>query len=346
MTPLQIENLRDFLRAPGPCVTIFLPAYRPGEQTLHSTATLLRNFTQEAARRLETSREGRFLEPLRAMASDPRTDEGCHWARALLLAPGIFETIFLREGALPKLYTGDRFHVLPLLDELSLPPEFYILKISRKHAGFFRVQFSIEALPIPGNLPDNVNGFLNLDKPDHDRENRSSAGPAASRRIRFGTGSERGTESESGAYYRAVDRAMAEVNPKRPLFLAGVEEETALYRSVASSANPLAGTIRDSAPDQETIDEAYATLRKAALDRAMKSLEDARDRLAPARFSTELGTITSAAREGRVLRLFVRSGVDEERINATLLETLIHGGEAVSVPAEKIETPLAAALRY
>lgn len=227
MTPLQIDKIRELVRFRAPCVTIFLPNYRRGDQALNSSAKLLRNLAQDAGRRLETShvpaREiEELLAPLRSMAEDPRADEGCHWPRALLRASGAFETIFLRQPAAAKTFAGPRFHVLPLLGELNLPSEFYVLKISRKHAGFFRVQYSVEPLPMPGHLPDNLTDFLNLDKPDHDRENRSFAGPGANRRIRFGTSAERETEPESASYYRALDHAVRELNLKAPLILAGV----------------------------------------------------------------------------------------------------------------------------
>lgn len=351
MTPLEIEKIREVVRSPGPCMTIFLPAYRPGGQMLHTPSMLLRNFVQDAARRLETSHVARremddLLQPLRAMEGDPRTDEGCHWARTLLRAPGVFETIFLREPVAAKSLIGERFHILPLLGELNLPAEFYVLKISRKNAALFRAQFSLETLPLPGKLPDNVVEFLNLDKPDHDRENRSAAGPSAGRRIRFGTGTERETEPGYVAYYRALDGALREFKPKGPIILAGVEVETTLYREVSSETNLLAGTIGDIAPDQETIELGYTILRAAAFERVAKSLAQAKERLAPSRFTVNQAIILDAAAEGRVARLFVRSGADEDAVNVAVVETIRHGGEAAAAPAEKMESPMTAALRY
>ncbi len=332
-------------------MTIFLPAYRPGEQTLHSTARLLRNFVQDAARQLETSHLAKrdadaLLQPLRAMADDPRTDEGCHWPRALLRSSAAFETVFLRQPVAAKSLTGERFHVLALLGELNLPAEYYLLKISRKHAALFRAQFSLEALPLPANLPDNADDFLNIQKPDHDRENRSSAGPSANRRIRFGTGAERETEPDYAAYYRALDSALHELTRKAPIILAGVDQETALFRELSSEASLLAGAIGDGEPGQETIERGYALLRAAALERVTKSLNEAKERSAPSRFSVNPEIILDAAAEGRVARLFVRSGVEEHALNVAAAETIRHGGEALLAPAEKMESSMAAALRY
>ena len=351
MIPLEIEKIRELVRSPGPCVTIFLPAYHPGEQTLHSTARLLRNLVQDAAHQLETSHLARrdadaLLQPLRAMADDPRTDEGCHWPRALLRSPTVLETIFLRQPAVAKSLTGERFDILPLLGELNLPKEFYLLKISRKHAALFRAQFSLEALPLPANLPENADDFLNIQKPDHDRENRSSSGPGANRRIRFGSGEERETEPDYVAYYRALDGAMHESARKAPIILCGVDEEIALFRDVSSEANLLVGAMGDGEPGQETMERGYALLRAAALERVAKSLNEAKERSAPSRFTVNPEIIADAAAEGRVARLFVRSGVADHALNIAAVETIRHGGEAFMAPAEKMESSMAAVLRY
>ncbi len=346
VTPLEIGKLREIARCSGPCVTIFLPAYRPGDQTLHSAARLLRNFVQEASRALGVPPDGDLLQPLSAMARDAGTDQGCHWPRALFRCPQCFETVFLREAAPAKCFAGGRIHILPVLGELHLPPEFYLLRVSRKRAGFFRVRFSLEPLPMPGHLPDNVDAFLNLDKPDHDRENRSPAGPAANRRIRFGTGAPRETDPESAAYYRALDRAIQELHPKAPLILAGVQEEVAVYREVSSHPELVAGAIGENSSDEEVVGRGYAMLREAAIERGVRELAEAFHRLAPARLLTEPKAASAAAAEGRVARLFVRAGAGDELINAAAVETIARSGDVQLLPRERMEHPIVAALRY
>jgi hypothetical protein len=74
------------------------------------------------------------------------------------------------------------------------------------------------------------------DQPDHDLENRSAAGssPGAMRRIRFGTGSGRETQhSYLAEFYKKVDHGIHELlnTHGSPLLLAGVDEDTALYRA-------------------------------------------------------------------------------------------------------------------
>lgn len=352
MTPLQIERLRELVRFSGPCITIYLPAHRPGEQTLHSPARLLRNFVEQAERALETfPLDGRqrddLLQPLRAMAQNPATDEGCHWPRVLLRAADVFETVFLREPAAARVIAGRRFHILPLLGEMDLPAEFYVLKISRKTAALFHGDFSLEPFPLPPGVPARIDDFLELEKPDHDLENRSG-GRAPNRRIRFGTGSERETEpAYLTDYYVAVDRGVRELARQAPMILSGVEEDIALYRAASAGANLLSEALRDVPPDRETMERCYAILRGAASRKTAELLAEARERLAPARFTHDTGAIASSAAEGRVARLFVRAAADSEELNAAAVETLRHGGDAlIASPAAMAEATAAAALRF
>jgi hypothetical protein len=335
-----MDRLRELVRHDGPCITIYLPARRPGEQALHSTARLLRNLTQDASHQLETS-SGDLLQPLRALAEDPATDQGCHWPRVLFRAPEVFETVFLRSPSAPRGYTGRCFHILPLLEELCLPAEFYVLKISRKDAALLRAQFTLEPAPFPAGVPATVDEFLELDRPDHDLENRNAAGPGPNRRIRFGTGAERET-AHLADYYRALDRAMHE-SVHAPLILSGVEEDTSLYHSISSDPNLAAAALRDS----ESVETGYAILRAAAKKQADAALAESSERLAPARFTRNLEIASAAASEGRVARLFVRAGEDDDALNLCAVETLRHGGEVFPVTAESLgDARSAAMLRY
>ena len=48
---LQLEEIHELIRSPGPCVTLLLPPYRPGEQA-KPMATVMKSDLQEAARQL------------------------------------------------------------------------------------------------------------------------------------------------------------------------------------------------------------------------------------------------------------------------------------------------------
>jgi hypothetical protein len=94
------------------------------------------------------------------------------------------------------------------------------------------------------------------------------------------------------------------------------------------------------------VERGYALLRAAAFERVVKSLNEVKERSAPSRFTVNPEIILDAAAEGRLARLFVRLGVEEHSLNVAAVETIRHGGEAFLAPAEKMESPMAAALRY
>ena len=94
---LQLPKIQELARCSGPCITIFLPPFRPGEQAPGAASTMLRNFVQEAASRLETlpreplDKHGveDLLEALRGLEGSPTIEEGCHWSRAFFRAAGV-----------------------------------------------------------------------------------------------------------------------------------------------------------------------------------------------------------------------------------------------------------------
>jgi len=350
MKTLSIDTIRELIRLSGPCITIFLPSYRPGGQTLRHPSTLLRTFIQQAERELpglnlDLKQINDLLKPLHAMVADTATDHGSHWPRAILLSPGTFETFYLREAVVPRCVTGTSFYLPPLLSELSLPDVFYALKISLKQAALFRAQFSLEPLAIPGKVSGELAGFLELNEPDHALEIRSTVGHFAGPRVRFSTATDRETfQSHLADYYRAIDHALRELSPK-PVILVGVAEDTSLYRQVTSDPNLADGTIEEHAPDQEILERGYAILRAEAAERAAQLMAE-KERMGPSRFTVDQQIVVERAEQGRIESLFLRVGADDETSNLAAVETIRHGGKIFALPAATMNTPAAAELRY
>jgi hypothetical protein len=191
--------------------------------------------------------------------------------------------------------------------------------------------------------------------------NRSAAGPStgAMRGVQFGTGSKRETRhAHLHDFYRAVDRGVSELlRPNNaPLILGGVGEDTAIYRSVSTYANLLGpgihGSLGATMPPAQILHHAHDIAlfdfqRRAALDMAVL-----KERLGPARFSTDLQSILRAAVEGRVSDLCLdengqRMGTfdgkvfggranwhDEDLLNVAAVETLRRGGAVYSLPSQ------------
>ncbi len=331
-----------------------LPPLVPGEKTRESAGALLRDYTREAEARLtrlgaSQVRIKALIEPLEQLAADPATAEGFHWSRAILRSPEVLEEFLLRQPADGGVTVGDRFQLLPLIAEAELPAEFYLLKLSKKYAALEVVQHDQRAglrlspVWLPA-MAQTLDEFLALDIPDHDRENRSMGG--GERKILFGTGSERETQhSHLSDFYKHVDRRLAKV--LQPVVLVGVEEDTALYRSVSADPHLTAESIQRSPDDgvtgNELIRRGVDLIRTATLQSNLKACELAKERMAPARYLENLDTIAEMAALGRVARLYSPENSREAKLNVALIDTLLHGGEAHALPAGG---PVGAVLRY
>src|SRR5260370_38499000 len=91
---LRLETIRETLRSSGPCITILLPPYHPGEPQA-PPATLLNDDIKAIERELgeqtlENSVRAELLQPLRSLA-DPLLNTGAHWGRSVFCSPTKFD---------------------------------------------------------------------------------------------------------------------------------------------------------------------------------------------------------------------------------------------------------------
>jgi hypothetical protein len=377
---LKLETIHELIGSPGPSVTFVLPPYRPGEQS-KPMAALIKSNLHEAARQL-TERNipeaviNDLAAPLEQLAADPDLSGGSHWGRVIFRSPDTFRQFALTESVKPALHVGGCFEIRLVLPELHLPAEFYVLKLSKKDVEVFRCAgLRAEPLKLPSGVPATLEEALAFKEPDHDLENRSSSGRSTGSMhgVRFGTGSGRETQSTYLAdFYKAVDRGVRELlgaAGDAPLVLAGVDEDTVIYRTINRYPNLLARSIygsRGPALLDEILPQAYAIVRSDCIERAARALLDSKERVAPARFSTGLSTILRAAVEGRVARLYIDQAArmlgvfegtrrggrwnwgEEDLLNVAAVETILQGGLAFELPTGRIPdgAPVAAILRF
>jgi hypothetical protein len=365
---LQLEEIHELIRSPGPCVTLLLPPYRPGEQA-KPMATVMKSDLQEAARQLAQrgipdSITRDLLEPLEQLGADPELSAGSHWGRVIFRSLDTFRQFAVTEPVKPSFHVGGCFEIKPILTELHLPAEFFLLRLSKKKVEVFRCAgLRAEPLKLPAGVPETLEEALAFKPPDHDLENRSAAGssPGAMHAIRFGTGSGRETQSAYLAdFYKAVDRGMRELlsaSSDAPLVLAGVDEDTVLYRMVNRYPNLLACSVHGSpggSVEHDTLRQAYSIVRSDCTERAVRVLHDSKERVAPGRFSTSLNTILQSAVEGRVASLYIDEAArmfgvfegtrrggrwnwgEEDLLNIAAVETILQGGLAFQVPTSRI----------
>jgi Bacterial archaeo-eukaryotic release factor family 3 len=377
---LQPDGIVKLAAAQGPCITILLPPYRPGEQN-KPMAALLRTYCQEAerqlaARKIVESEAVDLLKPLMRLTEDPQFAGGSHSGCVIFRSAEIFANLDGIAPVQPGLTVGACFYLRPVLADLHVPAEFYLLRLSQKDVELLRcVGARAEPVQLPKGVPRTLDEALAFRPPDHDLENYSTAGNSAGsmRGVQFGTGL--GREKAHGHvadFFKAVDRGVHELlrGGRAPLVLAGVDEDAIIYRSVSEYAHLLKESIQGSAntplSEDEVVRRAYTIVRADSTERASAGLMEFKERMAPPRFSTEQDAILRWAVEGRVGWLYINQdaqvfGVfdgirragrvnwgEEDLLNAAAVETMRQRGLVFTLPDSKMpdNAAVAAVLRH
>lgn len=374
---LQLGIARETLEAAGPCISILLTPYRPGDPS-GSPAAIVKSTVQDAGRQLAArgrsqSDTEELLAPLRRLEEDPSFASGANWGRAIFRSPGVFEQFRLVQSVQSSLTIAGSFVIRPIAAELMRPPAFYVLGLSKTAVRLLRCSgLDAELAPLPPGVPATLAEALEMERPDHLLENRSSAGgtSGAMRRVRFGMGSDREKEHAHLAdFYKIVDRGLQKLlhKPGIPLILSGVDEDTAAYRAGSGYGSlmrtGISGSLDAERDQPEILERAYSILWADARERRAAELRAAKERASPARFSTEPDKTLRLAFEGRIAQLYVnesessigvferdryRSWGKEDLLNLAMVQTLVHGGEAHTLPAAMIpeQSAIVGIMRY
>ena len=345
----------------GPCITIIVPAHHPGAQEGSRRAlvhALVRKAGEEMARSRFGGRATELLAPLEEIAEESGVDGGGA-GFAIFRSPETTARYALAGNPIEKIVIADRFYLAPFVADAFAPHEFFVLGLSRKHLRLLRyVNGEAQEMTLPAKVPASLEAAGGFDQPDHDLENRSSAGPAAMRGVRFGTLSDREAHHEYLHHFFAlVDRGLKTTLNGKPLLLMGVHEELAAYRKVAKHAYIFTpdwvGNI-DFLTPSEVAAHAAEAVRAHCSFLAERVLAEYREMPDRGRTLSDIDAVRRAATEGRVHRLCVRAGTElpgasgDDAINAAIVETLRAGGELFVLPQDKMaaDEPLAAILRY
>ncbi len=382
MEPLEKDTIAELMNTAGPCLTLLIPPYRPGEPS-QPAAALLKMDLQEAARKLaarrvEAAAITRLLDPVQALSRDEDSFKGTGAARVIFRSAEVFRQFELAGSPFTAgaCNVGDCFHLRSILRPLAIPAELYVLDVAKKDVALFCCTHSVlTPLDLPKGTPTTLDQAMGFDAPDHDLKNRSAAGPStgAMRGVQFGTGAERERQhAHLHDFYRVVDQGLMELlrSSHPPVILAGVDEDVAIYRTVSAYPNLLDQAIHGSLAGGLTPGEISRRAQDIVLfdyeKRAADALGKSTERLAPGRFSIDLDVILRGAVEGRVIDLYLdENGMRfgnfdgkmfggrnnwhaEDLLNVAAVETLRRGGNVYSLPSHQMRggAIAAAAFRY
>jgi hypothetical protein len=370
---VSFDDLRTLAAAEHPCITAVVPIPNPTQ-----VRTRMNHTVHEIEKRLTekdlavNARDG-LMEPVRALAA--RIQMGRDWAVSIILfrSPGTFRYFSTRQTLMESVTIGDHCQVRPLLSILSREQEFYLLALSQKHVRLFRcTQRSLQPISLRGHTPSNFHVWMNIRMPDHTLDNRSAAGHSTGsmKGVKFGTSTDRERMDEYlSHYFKAVDKGVHQVlaEESAPLIVAAVESEIALYRRVNTYPKLLDHSLHGS-PDAESSEELYKRaleiVNQVPSEALSKVLKEFQEHRGTQRLSLSVSDILKRSFEGRVAHLLLREDAEhhgawdeaaqrlqtgeEDLLNLTALQTLIHGGQVFSVQASEIpeSADAAAILRF
>lgn len=351
----------------GPCITMVVPAHRPGAQE-GSRQTLVHFLVRTAGEQMASGklagRAAELVASLEEIAQESGVESGGA-GFAIFRSPEHTARYYLpgRPAEKPeeKLVIADHFYLTPFVADAFAPHEFFVLGLSLKHLRLFRyVNGECRELPLPAGVPASLDAAGGFDQPDHDLQNRSAAGPStgAMQGVHFGTLSDREAFPEYlHHFFGIVDRGLKPTLGGKPLLLMGVHEEVAAYRRSAKHAQILMPECLGNvdfltAPDiAARAAEASRAHYRLMAERVLAEYLEMPDR---SRTRADIPAVLRAAAAGRVHRLCVRAGAEiarpdgEDPVNAAVVETLRAAGEVFMLPRDKMpaDRPLAAILRF
>lgn len=362
------ESFKEVSRMEGPFLSLFLPRYAPGAAN-GSDHVWLKNTMNEI--RLDLERHhfppdeiAQLTAPLSELLNAEGPREGHQHGDAWFLAAE--GAVRLDGDGLPGrgYVVGQQPYLLPLLRALALPGEYYILGLAKQNLTLFQCRHGeCHKVDLPANVPLSLETMLEFDPPDHDRDNRVSAGtmPGQGTAVRFGTGDEAETQPEYlHQYFKQLDtRVFAALeNKAAPVVLAGVRYETAEFQRVAQSLNVVQeGTVEGAWKDltpAELLAQSAGVLRS----RYMHAVKEVAERLRETdRKVTTLNEALHAAVDGRVWKLFIpedspsiwlQNWREHLELNKVVVEAIRRGADVYLTPPELMPegAAVAAMLRY
>ena len=370
------DSLKAICIAPGPFVTVLLPACHPGAADLpraERMKTILRDAAHELERRRYQGLIDQLLKPLEKLAEDPVSHAGGSDS-VIFVSPGIFRHLRLLAPTQERLIVASHPHITSVLAHLMTQREFYVLAITKKllRLGRWYDGHCVE-VPLPADVPRSFEESLVFDRPDHDLQSRSPAGGAYSAQVgptRFGTSSERDLVHERLHHYlQIVDRELTGFLKGAPLVLVGIAQELAAYRSV--SKYPRVLSTKPTSPSHLTWAELGERVQEAVLEarrgEAESVLGELRETARRDHVTSGIREVLEAAREGRVHKLLLENNAEHEGllgpsfpmdsarlegeqdlINAAAVETIRGHGEVYMLDQGEIggSGSIAAVLRY
>lgn len=371
----------------SPAVSIFFPIHLPSPEARQDRPRL-RNLAREAenlliARGCRPTIARDIVQPAVTLSEDQEfwRHGGC--GLALFLANGYSRSYRVPTGLSEEVVVGDHFNVTQLLRLLDGDGTFFILSVSSNRTRLLEAsRWSVE--DVQGlRLPDGLRAVKNeTDYQDTVLGHPLARQPAA--RLHQGMGMVNNAGEDPAELHRMIlteylTRVAATVNeylrgrnaPVVLVALPDIEGHTRPHLRFEGLLPEWINLNPDTARAEALRDRAYALVRPvftASRDRDIEHFSTLMGNHSP-RACTEAAGIVLSARYARINTLFIEDGArlwgrisgedrveihqerapsDDDLIDRTAVDTLLHGGKAFVLPKERFpaQGPMAAIFRY
>ena len=377
------EDLQKLIETRGPyCISIYLPTHTTGEEVLQRQDAK----TLEAAlRKIKKALESRSwtpediekrLEPIQEFIEDGEfwrhQSEGlvlfssASWTKAFTL-PMAFQ---------PENRISERFYLLPLVAELSIPKAFNILSLELERIRLFKGSGrGLREIDLKDAVPQRKEDRVGYDYEQKGLQFRSQHQAHDSAGFHGHAEADRDRKNEIQRFFRQVDQGLQSFLEKdpAPLVIASQDYLAALYREVNTYGNLLEGhiVVNLSEVSQAALHEEALALLTPFFNREKEEKHALLlQYLGSGKASTDLEVILKAGQEGRIDTLFLgkESGIwgtfdapsgamktvsdpdmfTESLTNLAVFSTLQKGGWVYMTPEARMpdDKSVAALFRY
>jgi hypothetical protein len=311
VTKAQFEELLESRE--GRHLSLYMPIHRSsaeGEQD----RTLLKNLLQQAARSLTGedligNDASRILAPAIKLLDVPILWHANGDGFGLFLAPGFFRTIQLSGSCSEKVVVGRRFHVLPLLPEISDGGQFFVLALDENHVRSFRGdRYRLVEFEPPG-LAESLAEVMKLDDPQKELQYHATA-KGGWPMFHGNAGGSDDMERQVQRFCEVVDQGLHPLlrETTAPLVLAATVDLAAEYRKVTHYGHVWPHVIEGS-PKMLTTETLYGKATELLGAYFFSGFGNALDRYhelaGTGQTSLDAAEICAAAWQGRVADLIV-----------------------------------------
>lgn len=351
---LSAADVRQLVRTPGPCVSLFLPTARFGPETLSGRARLRELVAQAADRLSEQGTERKQVEELLAPVRGLMADEP-FWQRqsdglAVYSAPGHFAHFRVPIAFEEEAAVGDAYRIRPLLPMVSADGVFHVLALSQKAVRVFRAtRQTVGELEVPG-MPRALEDAIPQEEMQRYGQAHSTGRTSASF---HGQGNEADYDKAAlERYFRAVDAPLTAAlgNGSAPLVLACVGYYLPIYAQVSRHPHVWQRAVEGSPEGLSAAqlhDAAWPLVSDHFAAREQRYLERYREQAGTGRTAAGVVDVLAAAREGRVDVLIVEAGANgSHELDRAIAETLMHDGAVVPLAEADLDGEPAALLRW